>query len=524
MSYPGTGELGLAAHNIEELLDADASAGAATGRTVLSARGLASVADGHLPAAEADSTPGAVAFRTVLRRSARTLAPILVADLVALLCAGLLTEAILAIVYPPAALAMGWGIASVALLPLVLAYAIGGLYSEVWVHVVIELRQLTLTTTTCVLAAALGAAHAWPLPVWCLVAWPVAVAAVPLMRTVAHGVCQKRRWWGYPVVVIGTGEGADTVVRALLAAPRSGLRPVLVSDPLGACRTSILPVVNDTLTLESLVRAQVIRHAVVSLPDLSHRRLGEALDRYGRFLPHLLVLSEASTLPTLWSAARNGGRLSGIQVRNGVLLATLQSVKRAVDTLIAVVVLLAGAPVLLAVAAVVRLTSDGPVLFGHMRIGRHGRPFRAWKFRTMRADSDAVLKAHLEADPAARAEWARDHKLTNDPRVTRVGGFLRKSSLDELPQLWNVLRGEMSLVGPRPSVDGEVWRYGQAFRPYTTVKPGITGLWQVSGRNDIGYDERVQLDEFYIRHWSLWLDAYVVAKTAVALLSRRGAR
>ena len=170
------------------------------------------------------------------------------------------------------------------------------------------------------------------------------------------------------------------------------------------------------------------------------------------------------------------------------------------------------------VALAVRCLGPGPVLFSHVRIGRHGRLFKAWKFRTMRADGDVVLREHLATDPAARAEWARDHKLTRDPRVTPVGRFLRKSSLDELPQLWNVLRGEMSLVGPRPIVEAEVWRYGNVFRLYTTVKPGVTGLWQVSGRNDIGYDERVQLDEFYIRHWSLWLDVYIFAKTVVALL------
>jgi lipopolysaccharide/colanic/teichoic acid biosynthesis glycosyltransferase len=130
---------------------------------------------------------------------------------------------------------------------------------------------------------------------------------------------------------------------------------------------------------------------------------------------------------------------------------------------------------------------------------------------------------HLARDPEARAEWERDQKLRDDPRVTRFGRFARKTSLDELPQLWNVLIGDMSLVGPRPIVDDEVWRYGDTFRLYTSVKPGITGMWQVSGRNDIGYDERVLLDQFYIRHWSPWLDVYILAKTVVALAQRSGA-
>ena len=163
------------------------------------------------------------------------------------------------------------------------------------------------------------------------------------------------------------------------------------------------------------------------------------------------------------------------------------------------------------------------MFFGHKRIGRGGRLFKAWKFRTMHTNGDEILRKHLEANPAAREQWAAEMKLNDDPRVTLIGNLLRKTSLDELPQLWNVLRGDMSLVGPRPIVQAEIWRYGKVFRLYTTVKPGITGLWQASGRNNVSYDERVLLDEFYIKHWSLWLDVYIGAKTIVALLSRRGA-
>jgi lipopolysaccharide/colanic/teichoic acid biosynthesis glycosyltransferase len=134
-----------------------------------------------------------------------------------------------------------------------------------------------------------------------------------------------------------------------------------------------------------------------------------------------------------------------------------------------------------------------------------------------------VLREHLARDPAARREWERDLKLRDDPRVTRVGRWLRRLSLDELPQLWNVLRGDMSVVGPRPIVEKEVGLYGGTFRLLALVRPGITGLWQVSGRNDLDYEERVTLDRFYVRHWSPCLDVYILARTVVALLSRRGA-
>jgi Undecaprenyl-phosphate galactose phosphotransferase WbaP len=262
---------------------------------------------------------------------------------------------------------------------------------------------------------------------------------------------------------------------------------------------------------------------VVSLPDFSMNRLTETLDRYSGLVPHLMVLSDTNTLPTLWGASRSFGRLSGIEVRNGLLLSTLQGVKRALDLVVVFTALCMSLPLMVFIAVGIKLTSRGPIFFGHTRIGRHGRTFKAWKFRTMHPNGDAILREYLQRVVAAQVEWEADRKLKNDPRVTGFGRFLRKFSLDELPQMWNVFRGDMSIVGPRPIVQSEVALYGDVYRLYTTVKPGITGLWQVSGRNDIGYDDRVRLDQFYIRHWSPWLDVYILAKTVTALLSRDGA-
>jgi exopolysaccharide production protein ExoY len=187
---------------------------------------------------------------------------------------------------------------------------------------------------------------------------------------------------------------------------------------------------------------------------------------------------------------------------------------------LAIVVVLA--PLLVLVALLVFLQDGGPILFGHQRIGMRGRPFVCLKFRTMAKDSDRRLAQLLAEDPEARAEWERDHKLRNDPRVTPLGQFLRRSSLDELPQLLNVIRGEMSLVGPRPIVQAEVRRYGCRIRHYYAVKPGITGLWQVSGRNDVSYRRRVAMDCYYARHRSLLLDGRLLVLTVPAVLIRRG--
>jgi Undecaprenyl-phosphate galactose phosphotransferase WbaP len=309
----------------------------------------------------------------------------------------------------------------------------------------------------------------------------------------------------------------------LLRDANTGLRPVLLTVPDDKCRTSLLPVINDPAILKSAISARKVRHAVVSMPDLSATESAKLLDRYSGVVPHLLVLSDYSTLPTLWSTSRRCGRLCGIEVRNGLKLATLQFVKRCIDVTISMAALFFLSPLLVVVAILVKRSSPGPLFYGHGRIGQHGRRFKAWKFRTMRVNADAVLKEYLAANPEAKAEWDRHHKLRDDPRVTRFGRIARRLSFDEFPQLWNVLRGDMSLVGPRPIIDAEVCRYRESFLLYASVKPGITGMWQVSGRNDIDYDDRVRLDEFYIRHWSPWLDIYILAKTLVALVSRDGA-
>jgi Undecaprenyl-phosphate galactose phosphotransferase WbaP len=196
--------------------------------------------------------------------------------------------------------------------------------------------------------------------------------------------------------------------------------------------------------------------------------------------------------------------------------------KRLFDIAIASLLLALLSPLLLAVTALI-IRDGGRILFGHRRIGAQGRTFKCWKFRSMVPNAEAVLKQLLEQNEEARAEWKRDFKLRDDPRITPIGRFLRSTSLDELPQLINVLAGDMSLVGPRPIVADEVVRYGAAFHDYARCRPGITGIWQVSGRNDTGYTQRVQLDQHYARNWSFAADLVVLLRTPIAVLRRSGA-
>jgi Undecaprenyl-phosphate galactose phosphotransferase WbaP len=199
-----------------------------------------------------------------------------------------------------------------------------------------------------------------------------------------------------------------------------------------------------------------------------------------------------------------------------------RAAKRLFDVVLASSALIALSVPMLVVAALVRL-DGGPAIFGHGRVGEGGVLFKCLKFRSMRTDSDRQLAALLETDAGARAEWEATRKLKNDPRVTRLGAIIRKTGIDELPQLINVIRGEMSLVGPRPVTVSEMEQYGADAERYKRVRPGITGLWQVSGRNDTTYAQRVSLDAWYVANWSPWHDIVIILKTVPAVLSRRGA-
>lgn len=238
-----------------------------------------------------------------------------------------------------------------------------------------------------------------------------------------------------------------------------------------------------------------------------------------------------ATLRVFWRLGKNAHKAAldgivGVSGRAGALVGTARPlariVKRTTDIGLAVPALVALLPFFVIIAVLVKL-DGGPVFFGHRRVGRHGESFSCFKFRTMVINADVVLRQLLETNPEAREQWDRDFKLRDDVRITAVGRFLRKSSLDEIPQLWNVLRGEMSLVGPRPIVEKELPYYGHDIHYYLMAKPGITGLWQVSGRNDVDYSQRVSLDVSYVKKWSLAKDMAILARTVGVVLRREGA-
>lgn len=263
---------------------------------------------------------------------------------------------------------------------------------------------------------------------------------------------------------------------------------------------------------------------IILLENTSMENMFGLMDQIQSKVKRILMVPRMTSLPIFNAEVFNPINQKGLIffVRNNLLSNSDRTFKKISDFILALSLTLLFSPFLLGLYLWVWRTTAGHPIFKQERVGEDGKSFKIYKFRTMRLDADQQLEKILAQDPAAREEWERDHKLKNDPRITRVGRFLRSTSLDELPQLINVLRGQMSLVGPRPIVTKEIIDYGEYIDYYKQVRPGITGLWQVSGRNELSYDERVQLDVWYVRNWSVELDLIILTKTIVTVLLRKG--
>jgi Undecaprenyl-phosphate galactose phosphotransferase WbaP len=354
------------------------------------------------------------------------------------------------------------------------------------------------------------------------------IVLVPLFRALARQYLASREWWGYPTMIFGSGETARLMAETLLREPGFGLKPVAVFDQTQTWTdsefTNQVAVLHDFAHAADMARDLKSPYAVIAMPGTEPEALVETIEEHvSPYFSRILIIPHLFRWSSLWIRPKSFGDILGLEVIQQASMPDRRFPKRALDLLISVLALIVLSPLLVAIAIAIKLESRGPVIFGHVRIGQNGKTFRAWKFRTMVVNSDEVLERHLSSNREAWEEWHRDHKLRNDPRVTLVGRLLRQTSLDELPQLWNVLSNEMSLVGPRPIVEAEIPKYGTSYSLYTRVKGGVTGLWQVSGRNDVSYEERVKLDSFYVRNWSVWLDLCILYRTIGTVLFRSGA-
>lgn len=396
-----------------------------------------------------------------------------------------------------------------ALVLLLLARAGFGLYPGYGLHPAEELKRQTLSTLSLVLVVLGGGAlfqfsNDYSRIVLSLTG-AFLLVGLPASRAIVKQFLSRSRLYGERVWVIGESARARLLAGLIESNPTLGLRvaglsPSLPDGRVDARSCLVVPDELDTVALAQLLD-----------------RLNDRFDRVW-LAPNLLDIA------SVWVTPRDIQGHLALELRNNLLEPGNRILKRAADIALALLILPLALPVMVGIAVWIRTSGPGPVLISQERVGRGGRRFRILKFRTMHPDAPQLLDELLERDPDARAEWEASRKLRNDPRVTRPGRFLRRSSLDELPQLFNILAGHMSFVGPRPVMDDEVERYyGRSAHLYTRLAPGLTGLTQVSGRSELSYDERVRLDAYYVRNWSIWLDLVILGRTLAAVFSGRGA-
>ncbi len=363
-----------------------------------------------------------------------------------------------------------------------------------------------------------------------IMAFPMTVAVAPPARFCTRKIASNFRWWGEKVVIIGVSEQGQSIYQFLAHLPQRGLKPLGFVDDNPSAYWKLekdlqLEFLGTTDELVSICRARECHWAIAAVAEMDEEEVSHILAR-GSLIPNLIVVNSKLSMPTMWVESFDAAGIAGLHIRDRMLFPFQRMLKRLSDFFLATLLLVMSSPLLLFIALWIKVTAPGPVFYRHHgRIGRSGRTFGAWKIRTMVTNADEILKEYLASNPAAQEEWNRDLKLKYDPRIIPgIGRFLRRTSLDELPQLLNVFKGDMSLVGPRPIYTAqEVEKFKELYPMYLRVRPGLTGLWQVSGRNNTSYEDRVRLDTYYVRNWSLWLDYFILLRTVRTLFLREGA-
>jgi len=344
-------------------------------------------------------------------------------------------------------------------------------------------------------------------------------------RSITHWLLYKIRFGGIPAVIYGSDDTGRLVVDCLLDNNRVGYVPVLIldDDPAGVDEYRGIPVIHDTSIGPEIVKRHRIKMAMMAMSKLDNQKMKHIMNtsvsafRYSVFIPDFLSAAN------IWMSIRDFGGVLGLVTSNKLKMWWNLKIKRFMDIVIVCVGGIFILPFLLVIAFLIKITSPGPVFYRHKRLGMNGKYFYAYKFRSMVIDAQERLRKLLETDAEIKKEWEQNHKLAKDPRITGIGRFLRRTSIDEFPQLINILKGEMSLVGPRPIVDEEKEKYGENFDRIFSVRPGLTGLWQVSGRSSTDYNTRIAYDTYYLQSWSGWLDLWVLFKTFGAIMQGKGA-
>ncbi len=355
-----------------------------------------------------------------------------------------------------------------------------------------------------------------------ILTWFLSALFMMLGRFALRNRFSRFEWWGIPMVLVGKADNVEPVIEKLLQSRRLGFRPVFYYDPHQGSNSPINGVLalENRLAMQGVVASTGIQHVVFTDPieEMDTLNLHWMRDVF----PNILFVLNPSPFGSLWVRTIDLHGTLAIETNYHLLNKREIVIKRILDMLLTLLLLLFTWPIFLLLAILVRIDSKGPILFTQKRLGQDGQVYDSYKFRTMYLNAEEKLHDLLAEDPETRREYEKYHKLANDPRVTPLGKILRRYSLDELPQFINVLKGDMNLIGPRSYMPRELPAMGNYAKIILKVKPGITGWWQVMGRNATSFKERLLLDEYYISNWSIWLDLYIIIKTVWVLVKGQG--
>ncbi len=363
--------------------------------------------------------------------------------------------------------------------------------------------------------------------------WFYGLFIFPLSRLLGETVLNKTGLWQENVIIIGAGDAGIAAAKGIIAERHAGYHLIGFLDDaddkigtgieINGKRYKIFGKIKHYTKFINILNISTI---IIALPSLPVDELTELTNTIQKHAKNILLIPDIKGIALMNTELYHlfAQQLFLFKINNNLKSPSNRFMKRAFDIIVSFVFLPLLLPLIGILGLLIKLDSPGPVLYRHRRIGLGGTPFSVYKFRSMHRDSPERLGKILNSDPSAKTEWETSFKLKNDPRITRMGNFLRKTSLDELPQIFNVLKGEMSFVGPRPVLDEEIsMHYKEYADYYHMVRPGITGLWQVSGRNDVDYETRVRLDVWYVLNWSIWLDVLMLLRTIRVVLKREGA-
>jgi undecaprenyl-phosphate galactose phosphotransferase, wbaP len=346
-------------------------------------------------------------------------------------------------------------------------------------------------------------------------------------RYILLKLLKKMNWLTKPVILIGAGKTAELTLSFFDSDLGYRYRVVGLLDdaPISKMLPKKFLLLGRVQNAVDIIRDSGVKTVLITAPGMDGARMEQLVGKIQPLVRDIFFVPDLMMLPLGHVGVEPfyTEKVFMLSIRNNLARRRNRLAKRIFDLILTIIGGILISPVLLILAVIVGIDNKGRIIFAHRRVGRKGKPFPCYKFQTMVLDAQERLEEYLAKNAEARKEWEASFKLTNDPRVTKLGAFLRKTSLDELPQLWNVLMGDMSLVGPRPIVAKEVKFYGENIEEYYMVPPGITGMWQVNGRSDTTYEERVSMDTWYVRNWSVWIDLVYLFKTVKAVFTGKGA-